>query len=81
MLQLGQDAEILPIQVPPDQYASVATVWDSLYNSCLTMLPERDCQALLGTRPIYFPPEEYKKPIIPWWGFLIIGYLAGKYLI
>ena len=63
------------------QTASVNSVWDMLRAKCEESLTVEQCNGLLGYKPIYYPPSCVDKPKIPFWGYLLIGYIAGKFII
>ncbi len=67
-LALGQDTTEEP----------VINVWQALNELCLTKLSPEQCAGLIGTQPVYFPPT--CKRTVPWWAYVILGYVAGKHL-
>lgn len=81
MKQISQ-LTVTPITPAPTQtpYEVLGTVWTELRELCKTKLPEADCNALLGYRPIYFPPAIQPKPLIPAWGYALVGFIIGKFL-
>ena len=76
-LQLGQESPITP---PVDPYASVAAIWSEIKAYCETKMTPTQCNALLGYNPIYYPPTCIDKPKVPFWAWLVAGYIAGKHL-
>lgn len=65
----------------------IAAVWSKLYAQCLTMpgMSEDQCRGLLGYKAIYFPPTCVEKPekpkfTLPWWGYMIAGWLIARYI-
>lgn len=74
---LGQDESL----VVTDPYMTVGTLWDNIDQYCQTQATPAQCRALLGYRPIYFPPTVSAKPILPFWVLLLLGYIAGKHNI
>jgi hypothetical protein len=61
-----------------DPYAAGGALWDDINAYCQTQATPAQCRALLGYKPIYFPPIVAEKPIIPFWALLLIGYVLGK---
>lgn len=72
---LGQDESTQLV----DPNAITGTIWDEINQFCQTRTSPEQCQALLGYRPIYFPPTVFEKPALPFWALLLIGYVAGKH--
>lgn len=71
---LGQDET----PAATDPYMSVGTLWDNIDQYCQTQATPEQCRALLGYKPIYFPPVVIEKPVMPFWALLLIGYIVGK---
>jgi len=71
-------------QVPEETpYDVIGAVWTKLYQTCLTMpgMSESQCRGLMGYKPVYFPPSCVEKPKFPWWGYGIIGFFVGKWIL
>ena len=64
-------------------YEIIGDVWTKLYNQCLTMpgMSEAQCHGLMGYGLNYFPPSCVEKPRFPWWGYIILGFFVGKWVL
>lgn len=78
MLVMGRlGEEVNPIVDQPE--IAIGAIWDDINAYCQTKATPDQCRALLGWRPIYFPPIVTEKPVMPFWALLLIGYVAGKH--
>ena len=59
---------------------TVSDLWVWLVSQCQTQMPAEQCNALLGVKPIYYPPSCVDKPKVRWWVFLVIGFIAGRFI-
>ena len=66
---------VYPEITPPMPPApTIQETWNHLNDECLKMLPEANCKALLGYRPIYFAPEH---ELLPKWAWGLAGVFGG----
>jgi len=56
------------------------TMWDAINALCLKSMTKAECQGLIGTNPLFLPPTCVKEWSFPWWGYLIAGFVAGRYI-
>lgn len=87
MYQIGNLAQITetaveaPVVVTTsqeiDEYGVIGTVWKEIYQYCENRLPPETCRALLGYKPVYFPPEIKSNR---WYLWIGLGYALGRFL-
>lgn len=63
-----------------EPYATIGEVWNIVRQKCLEIpgMTEAQCNGLLGTQPIYFPPT--CKQGVPWWVYIGVGFVLGKFI-
>lgn len=82
---LGQDAEILPAELPAEipaaEVPSYQEVFNRLFSTCVGMVGPEECHKLLGYRPFICPTVPITQTWYFWLGVGVVGgALVGKFL-